>query len=218
MKDDFELRQRMVSEQIERRGVRSLRVLAAMRAVQRHCFVLPDQQPYAYEDRPLPIGFGQTISQPYIVALMSELAELELQDTVLEIGTGSGYQAAVLALLARQVHSVERYPDLAERARCTLQEEKIGNVSVHVADGSLGWPEAAPYQAILVTAAAPAVPEPLQQQLAEGGRLIIPVGGRGGQELQSWRKQEGCMILGRVLGVAFVPLRGQYGWAEGEFI
>jgi protein-L-isoaspartate(D-aspartate) O-methyltransferase len=124
----------------------------------------------------------------------------------------------VLAHLARQVHSVERFMELAERARCALQEEKINNVQVHVGDGSTGWPQAAPYQAILVTAAAPGVPEPLRQQLAEGGRLIIPVGARPWQELQTWRKQDGELLLEHELPVAFVPLRGQFGWGDGEFI
>lgn len=215
--NDVDLRQKMVREQIEFRGVSSARVLEAMRVVRRHCFVPLEQQPYAYEDCPLQIGLGQTISQPYIVALMTELGHPEAQDTVLEIGTGSGYQAAILAQLVHQVHSVERFSELADRARHALEEERIANVCVHVADGSSGWPEAAPYQVILVTAAAPAVPPPLIAQLAEGGRLVIPVGGRGWQELQAWRLQAGRMLLEHTLGVAFVPLRGQFGWAESEF-
>ncbi len=216
---DFDrLRRQMVECQIEQRGVHDARVLSAMRSVRRHCFVPPDQQPYAYEDTPLPIGFGQTISQPYIVGLMSELAELGPDDTALEVGSGSGYQAAVLAKLARQVHTVERLAELAERARRALEVEGIQNVSVHIGDGSLGWPEAAPYQAILVTAAAPEVPEPLTEQLAEGGRLVIPVGARPAQELQAWRKLEGRLVFEYGLMVAFVPLRGKYGWREGEFI
>jgi len=174
-------RRRMVSEQLSARNIRDRRVLAAMGAVPRHRFVPEEHRHLAYSDGPLPIGGGQTISQPYIVALMTQLLLLDGKETVLEIGTGSGYQAAVLAYLAQQVHTIERQSGLAERARAALTNLGIMNVAVHLGDGSLGLPEHAPYQAILVTAAAPEVPRLLLEQLAEGGRLVLPVGGRLGQ-------------------------------------
>ncbi|NMB67294.1 MAG: protein-L-isoaspartate(D-aspartate) O-methyltransferase [Chloroflexi bacterium] len=210
-------RERMVRWQIERRGISTPRVLAAFRSVPRHCFVRREDWPDAYEDRPLPIGLGQTISQPYIVALMTDLLRLQGGETVLEIGTGSGYQAAILSLLAGQVHTVERHELLAERARQALEALEaleLRNVTVHTADGSLGWPEAAPYGGILVTAAAPAVPAPLLEQLAEGGRLVLPVGPSGYQVLQVWQREGGTWTHEDVIPVAFVPLRGQYGWDE----
>ena len=207
-------RERMVRWQIERRGISTPRVLAAFRSVPRHCFVRREDWPDAYEDRPLPIGLGQTISQPYIVALMTDLLRLQGGETVLEIGTGSGYQAAILAVLAGQVYSIERHPALAEHARRTLAELGIENVVVYTADGSAGWPEAAPYGGILVTAAAPAVPGPLLEQLTEGGRVVLPVGPSGYQVLQVWQREGGTWTHEDVIPVAFVPLRGQYGWDE----
>ena len=209
-------RERMVRWQIERRGISTPRVLAAFRSVPRHCFVRREDWPDAYEDRPLPIGLGQTISQPYIVALMTDLLRLQGGESVLEIGTGSGYQAAILAALAGLVHTIERHPALAEHARRTLAELGIENVVVHCADGSLGWPEAAPYAGILVTAAAPAVPKPLLEQLVEGGRLVLPVGPSGYQVLQVWQREGGTWTHEEIIPVAFVPLRGQYGWKEEE--
>lgn len=207
-------RLRMVREQIMSRGVRDPRVLEAMRQVPRHRFVLAEYEGIAYTDGPLPIGQGQTISQPYIVALMSEMLELEGDETVLEVGTGSGYQAAVLAHLAQTVHTIERHAALAEGAERVLQELGLSNVVVHLGDGTLGLPRYAPYQAIMVTAASPGVPQPLLDQLADGGRLVIPVGGHGSQMLERWRRQGASFDQEQVLPVAFVPLRGAHGWKE----
>jgi protein-L-isoaspartate(D-aspartate) O-methyltransferase len=212
--DFSSLRESMLRWQIERRGILTPRVLEAFRRVPRHRFVRREDWPDAYEDRPLPIGLGQTISQPYIVALMTNLLRLQGDETVLEIGTGSGYQAAILSLLAGQVHTIERHELLAERARQVLESLGLRNVSVHTADGSLGWPEAAPYGGILVTAAAPAVPAPLLEQLAEGGRLVLPVGPSGYQVLQVWQREGEAWTHEEVIPVAFVPLRGQYGWKD----
>ena len=207
-------RQRMVREQIMARGVHDPRVLEAMLQVPRHRFVPAEFADMAYSDGPLPIGQGQTISQPYIVALMSELLELQGEESVLEVGTGSGYQAAVLAHLARTVHTVERHAALAEQARQTLEELGLHNVTVHLGDGSLGLAEHAPYQAIMVTAAAPVVPKPLLEQLAESGRMVIPVGGHGSQMLERWRRQGSRFDQEDALAVAFVPLRGAHGWKD----
>ncbi len=218
MMDDFDtLREAMVRRQIEQRGVRDPRVLAAMRRVERHRFVPPEEQHHAYQDGPLPIGGGQTISQPYIVALMTSLLRLDGRQRVLEVGTGSGYQAAVLGELAADVHTVERLPELAQRAATLLAELGYTNIHVHPGDGSLGWPQAAPYDAIIVTAAAPRVSEALLEQLAPGGRLVIPVGGRGGQDLQLWLRTPAGLEMHSEIPVAFVPLRGQEGWPEGEW-
>lgn len=210
-------REEMVRSQLERRDIRDPRVLAVMRRVPRHRFVPPDLQPRAYEDGPLPIGISQTISQPYIVGAMSELLELHGSENVLEIGTGSGYQAAVLSALAGSVHSIERHAALATRAAHTLAALGCSNVFVHIADGTLGWAESAPYQAIVVTAAAPEIPEPLVEQLDEGGRLVIPVGSRDGQMLERWRKTGGVIRREKLFPVAFVPLRGTYGWQDEEW-
>ncbi len=203
-------REQMVAQQIEARGIRDPRVLAALRTIPREPFVLPDDQPRAYEDRPLSIGEGQTISQPYIVALMSELADLEPGDRVLEIGTGSGYQTAVLAALAgpEQVYTIELVPALAARARDLL--EALGDAAVHlrVGDGARGWPEAAPFDAIVVTAAAPEVPPALLEQLALRGRLVIPIGPAGLQQTLRVieRLSESAFDSRDVIPVAFVPL------------
>ena len=210
-------RQRMVDEQIAARGLREARLLDAMRSVPRHCFVPPEYRHLAYADGPLPIGNGQTISQPYIVALMTHLLSLTGEEKVLEIGTGSGYQAAVLARLAQQVYTVERHAELAERAATTLKNLNFLNVSVQVGDGSLGLPEFAPYQAIVVTAAAPRLPKPLQDQLDDGGCIVIPVGGQLGQYLECWRRQGSEFTRDVLVPVAFVPLRGVQGWEEKEW-
>jgi protein-L-isoaspartate(D-aspartate) O-methyltransferase len=202
----------MVIRQIAGRGVRSARVLDAMRAVERHLFVPPAAASEAYEDRPLPIGEGQTISQPYMVASMTEALDVTAEHRVLEIGTGSGYQTAILAMLAREVISMERHASLAERARAALDATHINNVTIIVGDGSAGHPSAAPYDRILVTAGAPVVPDTLKNQLSDGGRLVIPVGPSAFQRVtivdrtaDGFRVQEGD-------GCVFVPLVGRHGW------
>lgn len=205
-------RHRMTEEQIRRRGLRDPRLVDAFEQVPRHLFIPLHSRDAAYEDGPLAIGYGQTISQPYIVALMTSLAELTGDERVLEVGTGSGYQAAILSRLAREVHSIERIPELAVQAARILRELRCDNVHLHQGDGSLGWPEAAPYEAIIVTAAAPAVPDPLVKQLAEGGRLVLPVEHHEGYQLLTLLTcQNGEIKEKPIAGVAFVPLRGQYG-------
>jgi protein-L-isoaspartate(D-aspartate) O-methyltransferase len=211
------LRNYMVNEQIISRGIHNVRVLKALRSVPRHVFVPEEYANIAYSDGPLPIGHGQTISQPYIVALMTELLELEGEENVLEVGTGSGYQAALLSMLARQVHTIERHEVLAEKAEQVLMKLGLTNVLVHVGDGSLGLPRYAPFEAIMVTAAAPRVPQPLFDQLTDGGRLVIPEGGAGGQMLDRWRKQGTEYKQEHIAPVAFVPLRGQHGWKEDNW-
>jgi len=206
-------RKRMVAEQIVARGIREPRLLRVMESVPRHCFIQPDDLAWAYSDGPLPIGYGQTISQPYIVALMTELLGLKGTECVLEVGTGSGYQAAILGGMAREVHTVEVIPQLAALAVETLTPLGFLNIHVHVADGSLGWPEACPYDGILVAAAAPSVPQPLLEQLAvDGGRLVIPIGSRGYQKLEIWTRRGKKFEQQIHISVAFVPLRGELGW------
>ena len=207
-------RNRMVDEQIFARGIRDARVLDAMRTVPRHRFVPHSDRHLAYMDGPLLIGHHQTISQPYIVALMTELLELKGEEVVLEVGTGSGYQAAILGYLVREVHTIERHAELAERARAVLEETGLANVHIHVGDGSAGFPDKAPYQGIVVTAAAPRVPQPLFDQLADGGRLVLPVGSLGGQVLECWERNGDKFDQRVITAVAFVPLRGAYGWEE----
>lgn len=198
----------MVDAQIESRGVRNRRVLDAMRRVPRHLFVPEHEKPDAYDDYPLPIGLGQTISQPFIVAQMTELLELTGDETVLEIGTGCGYQAAVLAELAKQVLSVEIIAELADSARERLIRMGYKNIHVHAGDGNLGWPDTAPYDAIIVTAAAPRVPEALKTQLKDGGRLVIPIGEPDcTQTLVLLRKHGSKLDKTDVELVRFVPLR-----------
>ncbi len=210
-------REEMVKYQLRGRDIRSARVLETMRIVPRHNFVPPEYRNLAYTDGPLPIGNGQTISQPYIVALMTQLLELQGEEKILEIGTGSGYQAAILAHLARQVHTVERFADLARLAGRVLKDLDLTNVQVHVGDGSLGLPDQAPFQGILVTAAAPAVPQSLLDQLADGGRLVIPVGPHSNQYLECWRRQGNKYLYDAIIPVAFVPLIGQHGWQEDKY-
>ncbi len=202
----------MVKRQIAARGLRDPRLLAAFETTPRHLFVPEEYRHRAYADGPLPLGSGQTISQPYIVAFMTHLLELTGRERVLEVGTGSGYQAAILSHLAAEIHTVEIVPELAAQAEKILRELEYQNVHSHVADGSLGWIDAAPYDGILVTAAAPSAPQTLLSQLAEGGRLVLPVGDRGYQELEIWRKVDGKFSRRPSLGVAFVPLRGEHGW------
>ena len=208
-------REEMVEFQIRARGVRDERVLAAMRKIARHLFVPKGYERFAYEDRPLPIGEGQTISQPYIVAVMTEQLELKPQDRVLEVGTGSGYQAALLAELAGTVVSIERLASLADRAQQNLAQAGVTGVKVVVGDGTEGYPPEAPYDAVIVTAASPSVPDPLIDQLAEGGRLIAPIGPRECQDLIKLVKREGKVERIPLGGVCFVPLIGQFGW-RGE--
>jgi protein-L-isoaspartate(D-aspartate) O-methyltransferase len=211
-----EERERMVAEQIAWRDVGDERVLDAMRSVPRHRFVPPEFQHLAYSDGPLRIGEGQTISQPYIVALMTELLELRGDENVLEVGTGSGYQAAILSRLADEVHTVERHETLAFRAEQILTELGCKNVKIHIGDGSLGYPRQAPYHSIIVTASAPQVPQPLLDQLADQGRLVLPVGGRASQVLQRWRRQGDKFTHESLVPVAFVPLLGKHGWQEDK--
>jgi len=202
-------RSRMVETQIVARGVRDPRVLAAMRSVPRHLFVDPSQQSQAYEDHPLPIPGNQTISQPYIVALMTELLELQPHERVLEIGTGSGYQSAVLAQLAKEVYTIEIVPELARSAADRLKELHIENVTVREGDGYRGWPEKAPFDAIIVTAAPERIPQPLIDQLAPGGVMVIPVGGFF-QELKVFRKSADGRVTERdIIPVRFVPMTGE---------
>jgi protein-L-isoaspartate(D-aspartate) O-methyltransferase len=212
---DFEtLRRLMVEHQLERRGIADPLVLEAMRKVPREAFVPPELADEAYADGPLPIGEGQTISQPYIVALMAEALELRGADRVLEIGAGSGYAAAVLAEIAAELYTVERHARLAEEAAARLTRLGYDNVHVRVGDGSLGWPEHAPFDAIVVAAGAPEVPEALKEQLAVGGRLVIPVGqGRTLQDLLRLRRLSETEYQREELGgVRFVPLVGEGGW------
>jgi protein-L-isoaspartate(D-aspartate) O-methyltransferase len=205
-------RERMVSDQIKRRGLNNPRLLQAFRTVPRHQFVPSELEREAYADYPLQIGHGQTISQPYIVALMTSLLGLEGNEKVLEIGTGSGYQAAILAQMAKTVHTVECLPDLAENAQKTLHQLKYQNIYVHQGDGSNGWIDDAPYQGILVTAASPEPPQPLLDQLDENARLIIPIGPPGEQQLQVWQRENGSFSFEAIIPVVFVLLRGKYGW------
>jgi protein-L-isoaspartate(D-aspartate) O-methyltransferase len=207
-------RQNMVDSQLRARGIRDPRVLDAMASVPRHDFVDERHRDQAYEDHPIPIAEGQTVSQPYIVALMLETLLLEPSSKVLEIGTGSGYQAAVLAELAAEVYSVERHPRLARAAEAALARHGYTNVRVILGDGSHGLPALAPFDAIIVSAAAPQVPSALFDQLREGGRMIIPVGPPEAQELQLVRKHEGRPIVNRLEGCRFVPLIGGQGYAS----
>jgi protein-L-isoaspartate(D-aspartate) O-methyltransferase len=201
-------RERMVDEQIEARGVRNADVLRVLRTTPRHLFVPEDVQPYAYSDRPLPIGFGQTISEPYIVALMTELLEPAKRDRVLEIGTGSGYQAAVLARLVKRVYTIEIVPELAKLARERLAALRYRNVTVRDGDGYKGWPEEAPFDRIILTAAPPEIPQALVDQLRRGGRMVAPVGENPfTQELVVVEKTASGEIRRRsVRPVAFVPM------------
>lgn len=206
------LRMQMVAEQIRKRGIRSPKVLAAMERVPRHLFVPEKLVARSYHDEPVPIGERQTISQPYMVAAMTEALELEGQERVLEVGGGSGYQAAILAQLAREVITIEAREALAEAARERLALLGYGNVRVVTGDGTLGWAEAAPFDAILVAAAAPEIPPPLIEQLAEGGRLVIPVGRSDRQMLMRIRKSSDNAVQEELFACQFVPLQGRYGW------
>jgi len=205
MDNYVQARRRMVEEQIAARGVRDPRVLAAMIAVPRHVFVPEGQWHHAHEDHPLPIGDGQTISQPYIVAAMTEALELEPGNKVLEIGTGSGYQTAILASIAKMVYTVEIIRDLSVRASLILRRLDIRNVRFRVGDGHLGWPEFAPYDRIIVTAAADTTPYPLVEQLVNGGKMVVPVGPAGSQVLSLLTKHGKKTVQRHLMSVAFVP-------------
>jgi protein-L-isoaspartate(D-aspartate) O-methyltransferase len=207
-------RERMVETQIKARGLKDERVLKAMLKVPRHLFVDEALRDQAYGDFPLPIGEGQTISQPYIVALMTEALELKGIERVLEIGTGSGYQTAILAELALWVYTIERFPTLLERAKKVLKELGYKNISFKLDDGTLGWKEAATFDAIIVTAASPDIPPPLVEQLAEGGRMVIPIGDEFSQTLIKGVKKGGKLHTKALEPVRFVKLVGAYGFKE----
>ena len=207
-------REKMVRNQIAKRGIKDERVLSAMKSVPRHNFMPYPARNVAYEDSPVRIGSGQTISQPYIVALMTELLEVKPDHRVLDVGTGSGYQAAILGELAAEVHSIERHQELAEKAEARLASLGYDNVRVHVGDGTQGFEPFAPYDRILVAAAAPSVPDPLFQQLAPGGRLVIPVGSRYSQHLEVWDRSDDKFHRSSSIPVVFVPLIGEEGWEE----
>jgi protein-L-isoaspartate(D-aspartate) O-methyltransferase len=208
-------RRRMVARQLAARGIRDPRTLAAMAAIPRHCFVPATLGAAAYDDAPLPVGHGQTISQPYMVALMTEVLLPRRHDRVLEIGTGSGYQTAILAHLVRQVYTIERLPALADVARCRLADLGCANVEFRVGDGSLGWPEAAPFDGILVTAATPGIPAPLAAQLAPGGRIAVPVGDLALQELVVGILSPDGLVTRDAGACRFVPLIGRHAFQQG---
>ncbi len=217
-KDEYKrLREEMVQKQLVKRGINDPSVLKAMRTVPRHLFVLKDYRHLAYADHPLPIEARQTISQPYIVAIMTQSIDIKKSDKVLEIGTGSGYQAAVLSKIAGRVYSVERIPTLARRARKILDSIGCGTVNIKVTDGSFGWEEMAPFDAILVTAGAPEIPATYLKQLVVGGRLVIPVGSRGLQVLKRIiRTGEEDFSEEILVDCRFVPLIGKLGWNDED--
>ena len=204
----------MVSEQLCARGIHDRGVLAAMRKIERHKFVPPELAGSAYEDYPVAIGEGQTISQPYIVALMTQSLGLSGTQKVLEIGTGSGYQTAVLAELSKEVYSIERIAELGLGARSLLAQMGIFNVSIKIADGTLGWPEAAPFDRIIITAASPRLPLPLPEQLRDNGSLVMPLGESSSQMLTYFEKKGAAVESRDICGCVFVPLIGKYGWKE----
>jgi protein-L-isoaspartate(D-aspartate) O-methyltransferase len=209
--DAAQLRAEMVARQIVSRGLDAEPVLDAMRSVPRHEFVPGVPLRDAYADRPLPIGSGQTISQPYVVALMTQQLGLGASDRVLEVGTGCGYAAAVLGEIAAEVWTIERHPDLAHRAHDRLEHLGYRNINVLIGDGTTGYPDAAPYDAIIAAAAGPRVPDALLEQLADGGRLVMPVGGPGAQQLVRVRRRGDAHEVERLGGVRFVPLIGEHG-------
>lgn len=214
MSDRFVAQRRALIGKMQERGIRDLEVLRAFDLVPRHLFVPQAVGHRAYEDSPVPIGFGQTASQPSLQALYMQILEIGPDDRVLEIGTGSGFQTAVLAHLADRVYSVERIRDLSIRAREVLDGLRLSNVALMVGDGTIGWSRYAPYDAILVSAGGPEIPQPLLDQLAEGGRMLVPVGTREAQRLVLVRRQNGRFEQQEVLDCTFVPLLGRFGWAD----
>lgn len=204
----------MVDEQLIPRGIKNQKVLDAFCKVERHKFIPEEVRGSAYADFPVPIGEGQTISQPYIVALMTECLNLTGQEKVLEIGTGSGYQAAILAELSKEVYSIERFGSLAKRAEALLNELGYTNIKIKVCDGTLGWQEEAPFERIIITAASPRIPLPLTEQLKEGGRLILPLGENFSQVLTVVEKKNDKLESVQVCGCVFVPLVGKYGYSK----
>ena len=207
-----DLRRRMVEDQLAAKGIRDGRVLEAFRKVPRHLFVPEDARPFAYEDRPLSIGRGQTISQPYMVACMTEALALSGGEKVLEVGTGSGYQTAILLQLGARVLSIERVAGLSEFARDNLERAGLTGAVLRVGDGTLGWPEEAPFERVIVAAGAPSVPGPLLDQLADGGAMAIPVGDESEQELFLVRRENGEIRRSRICACIFVKLIGREGW------
>ncbi len=212
------LRMKMVREQLLSRGIRDKRVLAAFEKVERHKFIPDSMLPDAYADFPLPIGENQTISQPYMVALMTENLCLNGKEKILEIGTGSGYQTAILAELAKEVCTIERLEHLSKKAQTTLEKIGYDSIKYKVGDGTLGWPEEAPFDRVIITAASPQIPLPLTEQLKENGRMVIPLGETLGQVLTLVEKKENKLEAIRVCGCVFVPLIGKYGYKEKEKI
>ena len=212
--DRFTAQRRALIGRMQERGIRDLDLLHLFDLVPRHLFVPHAVAHRAYEDAPVPIGYGQTASQPSLQALYMQLLEIQPSDRVLEVGTGSGFQTAVLAHLADRVYSIERIPELAARAREALDGLRLANVALLVGDGTVGWSRYAPYDAILVAAAAPEIPAPLAEQLAEGGRMLVPVGPRDAQRLLLVRRTDGTLHQEEVLDCTFVPLLGRFGWAE----
>lgn len=210
----FNAQRRALIGRMQEKGIRNLDVLRAFDQIPRHAFVPQAVWHRAYEDAPVPIGFAQTASQPSLQALYMQLLEIGPRDKVLEIGTGSGHQTAVLAQLADRVYSVERISELATRARDALDAMRVSNAAILVGDGTIGWSRYAPYDAILVAAASPSIPQPLVDQLAEGGRMLVPVGTREAQRLVLVRKQNGAVTSEEVLDCTFVPLLGRFGWSD----
>jgi protein-L-isoaspartate(D-aspartate) O-methyltransferase len=212
--DRYTVQRRSLLARMQERGIHSEEVLRAFDEIPRHAFVPQAVAHRAYEDAPVPIGFGQTASQPSLQATYMQLLEIGPRDKVLEIGTGSGHQTAVLARLSDRVYSVERIPELAQRAREVLDSMRVSNVAILVGDGTIGWNRYAPYDAILVAASAPDIPQPLVAQLAEGGRMLVPVGTREAQRLVLVRKRGAEITTEEVLDCTFVPLLGRFGWAD----
>ncbi len=210
----FDARMKMAKNQLQSRGIENQKVLEAMRKVKRHLFVDEKEWDRAYDDTPLSIPCSQTISQPYMVALMTELIEPDEDKSVLEIGTGSGYQTAILAEIFKQVYSIERHEDLAERARKLLKKLGYRNVEIKTGDGTVGWKQKAPFDAIVVTAGAPEVPDILVEQLKDRGMMVIPVGTHFRQNLELVQKRGDSYIKRTICGCIFVPLIGEGGWAE----